>query len=119
MKASQNGHSKVVIALLDKDADVNAQSNSGIRHYHLTPSGQVITNLDGASGVINRVTALMLASQNGHNGIVNALLDKGADVNAKTNKANNDETALSLARFKGHDDIVKLLLEKGAKDKKN
>ena len=56
-------------------------------------------------------TALMLASQNGHDPAVKILIDNGADVNAIMSEG---WTALMLASENGHDTIVKMLLEKGA-----
>ena len=53
----------------------------------------------------------MIAASNGHTDIVKALLDKGADVNARGNKGS---TALMFAAYNGHTDIVKSLIDKGA-----
>ena len=55
----------------------------------------------------NDYTALIFASINGHDKVVNLLLEKSADVNAKTNQ---DWTALMGASYNGHDKVVKLLL---------
>jgi ankyrin repeat protein/uncharacterized protein DUF3471 len=51
------------------------------------------------------------AARKGDVAAVKALLDKGVDVNAKTNYG---ATALSYACDKGHVEVVKLLLERGA-----
>ena len=51
------------------------------------------------------------AARKGDTAAVKAFLDKGVDVNAKTNYG---ATALSYACDKGHVEIVKLLLERGA-----
>ena len=56
-------------------------------------------------------TALILASTEGHCDVVKALLENGADVNAK-DVVNN--TALMCASMNGHTDAVKLLLANGA-----
>ena len=56
-------------------------------------------------------TALTLASKKGLEEVVHLLLEKEADVHAKTNR---EETALTLATKKGHTNIVGQLLEKGA-----
>jgi ankyrin repeat protein len=58
----------------------------------------------------NDYTVLILASQKGHTEIVEALLAKGADVNAK---ANDGSTAFLWANVNGHTEIVKALLAKG------
>ena len=51
------------------------------------------------------------AARKGDVAAVKALLDKGVDVNAKTNYG---ATALSYACDKGHTELVKLLIERGA-----
>jgi uncharacterized protein len=73
---------------------------------------KVIANLleEGVSPVAKN-TALHVASRNGHTEIVEMLLEKGADVNAKTNEG---ITALIRASEKGHTETVARLLEKGA-----
>ena len=48
----------------------------------------------------------MFASQKGNKETVKSLIDKGADVNAKTN---NDDTAMCIASRMGHKEIVELL----------
>lgn len=53
----------------------------------------------------------MYASQEGYLGVVQALLAKGADVNAKNN---DGRTALIFASLKGQLEIVQAFLAKGA-----
>jgi uncharacterized protein len=53
----------------------------------------------------------MWASEKGHVDVVQALLAKGAEVNAKNN---NGATALIWASIQGHVDVVQALLAKGA-----
>ncbi len=54
---------------------------------------------------------LHLAAECGHREIVELLLDRGADINAR---ANYNRTALHLAAERGHREIVELLLDRGA-----
>jgi ankyrin repeat protein len=83
--AAEKGNQAVMEVLLDKGADVNAQS-----------------------GEFN---ALYTASHNGHKEIVTLLLDKGADVNAQGGYYSN---ALQAASYFGKKEVVKVLLDKGA-----
>lgn len=58
----------------------------------------------------NGVTALIWASQFGHEKVVQMLLDAGADVNAK----GQNGTALYAASQCGHEKIVRILVDRGA-----
>ena len=57
-------------------------------------------------------TGLHVASSFGLKAVAEALLDRGADIEAKYE---NGETALCMASMKGDTELVKLLLDKGAK----
>ena len=66
-------------------------------------------------------TALIQASQKGHEGIVRLLLDNGADVNLQSEIFANEfstkitlSSPLSIASENGHEGIVRLLLDNGA-----
>ena len=59
----------------------------------------------------NKAQLIIDAARNGHIGVVQELLDKGADVNAKDNK---NRTALMLAFENGHKEIMELLMRAGA-----
>ncbi len=56
-------------------------------------------------------TALIIASQVGHEAVVEALLAKGANINHQNEKG---VTALLIASNQGHERIVQALLNKGA-----
>ena len=55
---------------------------------------------------------LMLAARSGHVDAVRALLDGGADVNAKEDARGT--TALMQAADQGHADVIAVLIERGA-----
>ncbi len=65
-----------------------------------------------AEKMLNRITPLMQAAQNGHSEIVSLLLDAGADINISECEGQN---SLLIASGQGHEEIVQLLLQKGAK----
>jgi ankyrin repeat protein len=58
-----------------------------------------------------RGSPLLVASRNGHEEVVRALLSRGANVNAN-DKAH--QTSLHIAARKGHEGIVRMLLDHGA-----
>jgi ankyrin repeat protein len=60
------------------------------------------------------LTLLMIAAQDGHHAIVEALLLKGARVDTPPALWHSSQTALSHAAVAGHVDIVRLLLVAGA-----
>ncbi|XP_042869850.1 CARD- and ANK-domain containing inflammasome adapter protein-like [Penaeus japonicus] len=60
---------------------------------------------------VSRWTPLHLASVNGHNAVVETLLEKGGEVNAKTMYG---RTAMHLAAWKGHTAVLEVLREGGA-----
>nr|MDT0250873.1 ankyrin repeat domain-containing protein [Endozoicomonas sp.] len=57
-------------------------------------------------------TALHIAAQRGHPGVVGLLVTNASDIDAKTDTG---FTALHIAAYKGHLSVVKLLVELGAK----
>jgi ankyrin repeat protein len=109
---------EIVLALLEKGADVNADDGGVTALIVFSQFGhldvvQVLlekgANVNAGTG--SGETALMAASGIGRLDIVQALLGKGAEVNANTRNA---ETALMAASRTGHLDIVQALLDKGA-----
>lgn len=84
--AASSGHKNVVIALLERGADIAAQANGGL-------------------------TSLHYAAASGNKDVVEVLLDKGADITAE---ADGGWTALHWAAVRGKKDVITLLLERGA-----
>jgi hypothetical protein len=84
--AAERGQEAVVVALLDRGADIHAQ------------------DLDGN-------TALLLASERGHQRLVQMLIARGASTSAQDNDGN---TSLMLAAREGFLGIVQTLLAAGA-----
>ena len=91
IKAAFSGEFPEVKRLLEKGANVNAKRDNGI-------------------------TALMGASIEGHQEVVELLLAKEADVDAKVYFFGHSGgvTACDLASEKGHKEIVKMLVRAGA-----
>ena len=65
-------------------------------------------------GYIFGITPLHEFAGKGHFKVVKALLEGGADVNARKHKDNGGDTPLYLAVIKGHTEVVKILLEYGS-----
>jgi ankyrin repeat protein len=84
---------EIVRLLLEMGADINADVNQACPEYF-------------------GMSALFVASQNGHIEIVRLLLEVGADVNAQNGKYG---TALHGASSRWHMDVVRLLLDNGAR----
>ncbi len=91
------GYLDVVKLLVERGADVNAQSDDCF----------------DSTGDF-KVTALQLAAREGHVELVRYLLEKGADpkIEMWISGATYDN-AVTLAAWKGHTEIVKLFIEKG------
>ncbi len=65
----------------------------------------------------NGWTALMLVSATGHSALAEALLDAGAEIDAKCigNESTDGMTPLMIAALQGRAGVVRLLLDRGAK----
>ena len=84
--ASQNGHKEVAYFLLERGADVSAQSN-------------------------NRETPLHRASQRGHAEVVDMLIEHGANLSAQDQYK---ETPLHQASYWGHAEVARMFIERSA-----
>jgi ankyrin repeat protein len=100
MRAAEEGHVDVVNALLSAKADPNLKA-------HVT----ALTTRKHADHATGGFTALMFAVRNGHEQVVRALADGGADL-----KATNGDgvTATSIAIVNDRFDLARTLLDLGA-----
>ena len=104
-RAAAKGHKEMVALLLAYRADVN------IKH-------ECMKYVNGSASLLKKWgrpdsgnTPLHYAAFYGHKDVLELLLAKGADVNAKED---DDKTPLHFAAIKGRKEAVKLLLAKGA-----
>jgi len=103
--AAQNGHLEIVKALTKELQE------------HFSPERMLELINEAKKG---GATALYLASQNGHPGVVSYLIDSRASVHKALD---TEETPMFIASQGGHDAVAKILLEaqadvnKGKKDK--
>jgi len=120
MTASQSGKIDSVRIMLEKSANVNAQSADSKTALLLAASAghrEIVELLvsKGADVNINRLdgfTPLMFAAQEGYADIVEILLTKGAEVNAI--RSLDHGSALMLAASQGHANAVACLLKNSA-----
>ncbi|CAG5158196.1 uncharacterized protein ALTATR162_LOCUS5032 [Alternaria atra] len=118
--AAENGHKQVVKLLLDKGAEINAQSRRYGNALCAASQGDheaVVKMLLDKGAEVNAQggcygNALCAASKGGHEAVVEMLLNKGAEVNAQVGPFGN---ALQAASQGGHEAVVKLLVAWGAK----
>uniref|UniRef100_A0A0A9WC50 Ankyrin repeat and KH domain-containing protein 1 n=1 Tax=Lygus hesperus TaxID=30085 RepID=A0A0A9WC50_LYGHE len=120
MEAAQEGHLDLVRYLLEANADVNAQTQTGdtaltyaCENGHTEVAKLLLqygADLEHESE--GGRTPLMKACRAGHLCTVKFLLSQNANVNKQT--TNNDHTPLSLAAAGGHIAVVELLLAHSA-----
>ncbi len=111
MFASANGHTDVVKLLIENDADLEAKATWVITEYEKLKFINDVTRVK--TKTIEGVTSLILAVKNAHTDVVNLLLSKGADVNAKDA---NGKMVLDYAIESCNKDIIKLLKQFGVQE---
>lgn len=117
--AAKNDNIILVQDLIDKGADINAETKTGYTPLHYAASkghiNVVKTLLDSnvnVNAINSGMTPLHAAVTHGHLDIAEALLNKHANIIDSTTLDNS--TALHIAVYFGYTDIVKFLLGKGA-----
>jgi ankyrin repeat protein len=116
--AAYKGYKNLAELLLANKADVNARDNDGWKPLHMAVHKDMAVLLLANNADINTTdnhykrTPLHQAASSGAKDVVELLIAKGADVNAK---ANNGETPLHRAAEGGRKDAAKLLLAHGSK----
>lgn len=119
------GHSQVSNLLIDSGIDINKKDNGGFNALMVAcecanTDIDLVKRLIDSGADVNatsgrKSTALMAAAKIGHPDIVELLVSKGADINARN--ADHNITPLIWAANGGHLTIAKYLLEKGADPK--
>jgi hypothetical protein len=105
VNAAGTGQLKTVEFFLQKGVEPDIRGSCEQPVYNMG-GGFTTVSMSGS-------TALICAAGHGEGRIVQFLLDRGADVNAKSDYA---WTALQLAAYLGHGQVAKLLLDRGAED---
>jgi ankyrin repeat protein len=121
ISAAESDHLRVAEYLLDHNADVNVKGRSSTpltmaaiwgrkaMVEFLLNRGADANARDSSGG-----TALLTATENGFQAVVEVLLAHHADVNVHYTKVNGEDTPLHKAAQRGYTNLVALLLENGA-----
>jgi hypothetical protein len=114
-RIESNDISGVRNSLEIEDADVNARSQYASPMIHgaiMVGAGHLMK--DFACSTRTGDTPLIFAVRHGFIDIVELLIEKGADVDARNPDTNSGKTALMIAREKGHAGIIDILETSGA-----
>ena len=106
-----NGHKEILELLISEGADVNAKADNGLtpRDWAINRSHTKIANLLRTYG--GKTSSIHFGVGDGDLAGVQALLDAGAEVNAKDE---NGWAPLHRAAYGGHEEIAELLISEGA-----
>jgi ankyrin repeat protein len=118
-RAAWGGSAEVVSLLLEEGANANTEDYDGNTGLHIAAEkgfesvvALLLDNGNVNAKGRNGLTPLYYAVMGGHNEVVELLVHKGADVNAKDNKIG--WTPLHCAAGNGQEPVVKLLLDNNA-----
>jgi hypothetical protein len=105
MLAAAIDDTDLIVALIERGADVTQQDKAGCRALHIAAFYGSLSacksllkndaNIDAAN-IFFRLTPLMLAAKNGHNNVYKFLIENGAN---ETLTDYDSKTALQYARF--------------------
>lgn len=118
--AARHGYTAILTWLKAKGADLNRADNEGYSPLlAAAENGQLATlrylvekvGVDVRSRTKTRQTALMMACLNGKSDVCRYLLDRGANLNARSVQGG---TALMYAAASGNLELVQFLIENGA-----
>src|SRR5262245_45500645 len=118
--AAMRGDIEAVRTLIKQGADVNAAQGDGMTALHWAAEtgnvemAQVLIRAGGSTSAVTRRgshTPLHVSARAGRGAVVKALLDAGADPNARTSSG---ATALHQASGAGNLEAVQALIAKGA-----
>lgn len=113
IEAADKGHEEIIQLLIKKMTNVNAQRSydsavmvGPIYGHESMLRSSLLEGMASAS-----VTALIVASHNGHEGVVRLLLETGSRADVQNEE---HDSALGAAAENGHEKIAYMLIEKGA-----